>query len=308
MEIISIVIKSGIYNATPILLVALGETIVEKSGILNLGLEGLMLFGALIGFIFSYLTNSVFIGFLLAFVLTGLFNLIHGIITITLKANQTVSGLALTFLGVGVSSFLGRGFVGKTAPHLKIITIPFLSKIPFIGNILFNQNIVVYLSFILIFALYFFIYKTRGGLYLQICGENPATADTAGINVDFNRYLAIFVGGCFAGIGGAFITLGEAATWVDNISNGKGWIAVAIVIFGRWNPIKVAFTSYLFGTLYILPLRLQVYGISIPSNILGMIPYIFTIIVLIITSIGTIKKRLGAPAALGLPYNRELKD
>ncbi len=308
MDIVETIIKSGINSATAILLVALGETIVERSGILNLGLEGLLLFGALIGFIFSYLTGSVFIGFLLAIIMTGIFNLIHGVMTITLKANQTVSGLALTFLGVGISSFIGRNFVGKSAPHLETFPIPLLSKIPFVGNILFNQNIIVYISFILVFILWFFLYKTRGGLSLQICGENPITADTAGINVTLNRYLAIFVGGALAGLGGAFLTLGEAATWVDNISAGKGWIAVAIVIFGRWDPIKVALASYLFGTLYVLPFRLQIYGLLVPSNILSMTPYVFTIVVLIITSIGTIKKRSGSPKALGIPYDREIRD
>ncbi len=305
---ISLIIKAGIHSATPIMFVALGEMITERSGVLNLGLEGMMIIGAFSGFYFGFITSSIIIGFLMAIIITGFFSLIHGFLVLTLKANQVVSGLALTFLGLGLTSFLGREYINKFALYIRDYPIPLLSKIPFFGEIIFNQNFLVYFSFILIPLLWFFLYRTKYGLNLQVCGESPITADTAGINVQLYRYLSVFFGGAMAGIGGAFLTLADGTSWIDGMTGGRGWIAVAIVIFGNWDPVKIIFGSYLFGSLTALQFRLQAYGITIPSTILEMIPYFFTIIVLVITSIKGISQKIGSPRALGTAYEREVKD
>jgi general nucleoside transport system permease protein len=308
LEIITTIIQVGLHSATPILFVALGEMIVERSGVLNLGLEGMMIIGALAGFYFGLISGSFIIGMIMAIVITGLFSLIHGFLVLSLKANQVVSGLSLTFLGLGLASFFGRNFINKAAPFIRDLPVPFLSDIPVIGKIFFSQNILVYFSFLLIPILWFFLYRTKHGLHLQVCGESPVTADTAGINVLRTRYIAVFFGGAMAGIGGAFLTLADSSTWINGISAGRGWIAVAIVIFGGWDPIKVTIGSYLFGSLAALQFRLQAYGITIPPTILEMIPYIFTIIVLTITSIRGLSQKIGSPKALGNPYERESRD
>ncbi len=305
---LTLILQWVIHAATPILFVALGELILERSGILNLGLEGMMMIGALSGFYFAYMSNNPALGIFMAALITGGFALIHGFISITLHANQVVSGLALTFLGTGLSSFLGRNFVNKKAISIGNIDIPFLSGIPFMGKIFFDQNILVYLSFALIILLSFFLYKTRSGLRLQFCGDNPACADTAGVNVSRYRYAAVIFGGLLAGIGGAFLTVADNSPWSGGVVSGRGWIAVAIVIFGRWNPIGVAAGSYIFGALSSLQFKLQARNIMIPSDILSMLPYMFTIVILSITSIKMISKRFGTPAALGEPYFREERE
>jgi ABC-type uncharacterized transport system permease subunit len=327
------VVKAGIHSATPILFVALGEMIAERSGVLNLGLEGLMIVGALSGFFFGYMTGSIAIGILMAILITGAFSLIHAFITLTLKANQVVSGLSLTFLGLGLASFAGRSFINKTAPFLRDVPIPFLSDIPFLGKILFDQNILVYISILAVPALWFFLYRTKYGLNLQVCGESPITADSAGINVQLYRYASVFFGGVMAGIGGAFLTLADASSWMDGMTSGRGWIAVAIVIFGSWDPVKILAGSYLFGSLTAMQFRLQAHGVTIPPSILEMTPYLFTVVVLIFTSVRGVSKKApafflktgvrlrkegvhlrresaisGSPAALGTNYERETRE
>lgn len=303
-----LIIKAGLHSATPIIFVALGEMIAERSGVLNLGLEGMMIIGAFAGFYFCMISNSILFGFLMAILITGLFSLIHGFIVLTLKANQVVSGLSLTFLGLGCASFLGRNFINQNSLYIRDFSIPLFSKLPVIGQIFFNQNFIVYLSFVLVPVLWFFLYRTKHGLNLQICGESPITADTAGINVQLTRYISVFFGGVMAGIGGAFLTLADGSGWIDGITSGRGWIAVSIVIFGGWNPVKIMLGGYLFGSLTALQFRLQAYGITIPSTLLEMLPYVFTIIVLSITSIRGLNQKLGAPKALGLSYEREVKE
>lgn len=308
LDSVSLVIKAGIHSATPILFVALGEMIAERSGVLNLGLEGMMVIGALSGFYFGFITGSFVIGIFMAMIITGIFSLIHAFITLTMKANQVVSGLALTFLGLGLASFLGRSYINKSAPSIRDMPIPYLSNIPFFGEFLFNQNILVYLSVIMIPLIWFFLYRTKSGLNLQVCGESPVTADSAGISVLFIRYMSVLFGGIMAGIGGAFLTLADASSWMDGMTSGRGWIAVAIVIFGNWDPVRILIGSYLFGSLSAMQFRLQAYGVNIPPSILEMTPYFFTIVVLIFTSIHGLSRKLGAPKALGVPYEREVRN
>lgn len=308
MDNITLILSYVVHAATPILFVALGELIVERSGVLNLGLEGMMMVGAFSGFYAGFSTGSVLAGFIVAACVTGVFALIHGVLTITLHANQTVCGLALTFLGTGLASFMGRSFINKSAPATKEVALPLLKDIPFLGDIFFRQNVIVYLSYFAIVAISVFLYKTRPGLRLQFCGDSPATADTAGVNISKMRYLSVFFGGVMAGIGGAFLTLADSSPWSDQISNGRGWIAVAIVIFGRWNPYGVAAGSYIFGALNSLQFKLQARSIDLSAYILGMIPYLFTIVILSITSIRSISRKFGTPEALGEPYIRENKE
>jgi general nucleoside transport system permease protein len=308
LDTVTLILKAGIHSATPILFVALGEMIAERSGVLNLGLEGLMIVGALSGFYFGLITGSIAVGILMAIIITGGFSLIHAVLTLTLKANQVVSGLSLTFLGLGITSFMGRSYINKSAPFIRDIPIPFLSDIPVVGKCLFDQNILVYLSIIIIPLLWFFLYRTKYGLNLRVCGDSPVTADSAGINVLLTRYASVFFGGVMAGIGGAFLTLADASSWMDGISSGRGWIAVAIVIFGGWDPIKISAGTYLFGSLSAMQFRLQAHGVSIPPSILEMTPYFFTVIVLIFTSIKGLSKKTGAPKSLGNPYERETRE
>jgi simple sugar transport system permease protein len=323
---VALVMKAGVHSATPILFVALGEMIAERSGVLNLGLEGLMIVGALSGFFFGFATGSIAFGIFMAVLITGAFSLIHAFITLTLKANQVVSGLSITFLGLGLASFMGRSFINKTAPFLRDEPVPFLSGIPFFGKIIFDQNILVYISLLAIPALWFFLYRTKSGLKLQVCGESPVTADSAGINVIFYRYASVFFGGVMAGIGGAFLTLADASSWMDGMTSGRGWIAVAIVIFGNWDPVKILAGSYIFGSLTAMQFRLQAYGVTIPPSILEMSPYFFTLVVLILTSFRRFSKKSpfisngkkgdrpnsgaisGSPTALGTNYERETRD
>ncbi len=308
LDSISLIIKAGIHSATPILLLALGEMIAERSGVLNLGLEGMMIIGAFSGFFFGFMSGSIITGLLMAMIITGIFSLLFAFLVLTLKANQIVSGLALTFLGLGLASFLGREYINKAALTIRDFPLPLLSKIPFIGEAFFNQNFLVYFSFVLVPLLWFFLFRTKHGLNIQFCGESPITADTAGINVLFIRYISVFFGGIMAGLGGAFLTLADATSWIDGMTGGRGWIAIAIVIFGNWNPYRIMIASYLFGSLTALQFRLQAYGITIPSTILEMIPYLFTIIALVVTSIHGLAQKTGAPKALGTVYEREVKD
>ncbi len=305
---ILLVLAYIIHASTPIILVSLGELVSEKSGVLNLGLEGMMMVGAFSGFYVGYLTGNTLLGIVAASLITGVFSLIHAFLTITLHSNQVVSGLALTFLGTGLASFAGRGFINISVQSLQALKIPLLSNVPILGIVFFNQNILVYFSYFVIFMILFYIYKTKPGIELQFCGESPSTSDTAGINITFVRYKAVIFGGMMAGLGGAFLTLADSSPWSDQITAGRGWIAVAIVIFGRWNPLLVGAGSYLFGSLNSLQFKLQARGIDISPYILGMLPYLFTIVILTVTSIKVISKRWGTPESLGTPYIREDRE
>jgi simple sugar transport system permease protein len=310
------IIGAGLRTGTPLLFATLGEILAERSGVLNLGVEGMMLVGALAGFAASFATGNPWLGVGAGMVAAGLFSLIHAFVTITLRADQVVSGLALTFVGRGLTSVLGVAFVQiRNVPRLPTIELPLLNNVPFVGPTVLcplfcSQNIVLYLGFLLVPAVWFWIARTRPGLQLRSVGQKPSAADSVGINVYVQRYLYVFAGGVFAGLAGAALSLAITPLWIDDMTAGQGWIAVGLVIFAGWNPWRAMLGAYIFGALRRLPLDLQaVSWLPFASNpILGvwleMIPYLFTIVALIFSSREAIRKRLGAPAALGIPYIR----
>lgn len=300
------ILAAGVVAGTPILYASLGEVITERAGILNLGVEGMMLVGAVSAFYVGTYTENKWLGLLVALIVGGLMALIHAVITIGFRASQVASGLALTIFGTGLSAYLGRGLVGiPPTSTFKAVAVPVLSQIPIIGKILFIQDIMVYLSVILVAILWFVFYKTKAGLLLRAVGENPSAVDALGHNIFFIRYAAVIVGGMFAGAGGAYLSLAYSPSWIENMSAGRGWIAVALVIFAVWDPRRALLGAWLFGVIASLGLHLQALGVMIPSNFLQMLPYIFTFIVLILTTRETKNRRSGTPAALGIPYSRE---
>ncbi|MFO7887017.1 MAG: ABC transporter permease [Eubacteriales bacterium] len=301
------ILKASVIAGTPLLLATLGELITEKAGNLNLGVEGMMLIGAISGFALGFHFQDPYIALLGAAVAGSLSALIYGFLTITLRSNQVVSGLSLTIFGTGVSSFIGTNFIGKKMASevinfFKPVEIPLLSKIPIIGEVFFYQDIYIYLSYILVVFLGIYLYKTRKGLNLTAIGENPSAADAAGINIDLYKYIHILVGGALCGLGGAYLSIVEVPTWQDNITAGRGWIAIALVIFSKWNPLKSIYGAYLFGGLSIIGFRIQYLNIS--QNLLNMLPYIVTIIMLTFSSLNKSKEG-SPPKSLSLPYFRE---
>ncbi|MDO7785964.1 ABC transporter permease [Desulforamulus aquiferis] len=303
---IIIIMATAITAGTPILFAALGEILTERSGILNLGVEGMMLVGAVSGFAFAISFGNPWIGVLGAMLAGGLMALIHAFLTVTMQANQVVTGLALTLFGTGLSGFLGKPFIGIPLENsFKPVSLGILGDIPYLGPIFFQQDPLVYLSYILVPVLWLLIYKTRAGLNLRAVGENPASADSLGVSVYRVRYIYVVMGGMLAGLGGAYLSIAYAPTWLEHMTAGRGWIAVALVIFATWNPVRAMFGSYIFGGIDALGFRAQAMGIMIPSFFLKMLPYIFTIVVLIIVTRKALANRVGAPGALGLHYDRE---
>jgi simple sugar transport system permease protein len=300
------------------LFATIGEILTERSGVLNLGVEGMMLVGAMSAYGIVVSTGNPWLGLLVAMFSAGLLSQVHAFITIQLQADQVVSGLALTFLGTGVSLVLGESLnKAGTVPLLPVYTVPLLSQIPILGPIFFNnQSVMVYLGYLLIPIVWYYIYYTRPGLHLRAVGEHPAAADTLGVSVYGLRYFYVFVGGLLAGLAGATISLAVSPGWFSEMTTaGQGWIAVGLVIFAQWDPLRAAFGAYTFGALRRLILDIQgpmtLMGVRNPfyynpywGFFLEMLPYAFTIIVLVIGSREAIRKRLGAPAALGNPYIR----
>jgi len=301
------ILSIAIQSSVAVLFATLGEVFTERSGILNLGVEGMMLMGALSGFAATFYSHSLLLGILTALVVGGLLAMIHGFFTITLRANQVVCGLALAILGIGLSSFLGRPIIGRVAERFVPLPIPVLKEIPILGPVLFNQSALVYVGYILVPLSWFFLYHTRPGLNLRAVGENPAAADTSGIGVVPLRYLWTIFGGMLAGLGGAYLSLCYTPGWKENMTSGQGWIAIAMVIFALWNPFRAVLGALLFGGVNALQFYFEARQIDlVPSYILRMLPYLFTIVILVIITRGkTVRKRVGAPASLGLPFQRE---
>ena len=300
------ILAAAITSGTPILFVALGEIITEKSGVQNLGLEGMMIVGAVTGFMAVVVTGNIYLAIVIAAFGGASLALIHAFITITLKANQVVSGLALTIFGAGLSGYLGKPYVGMPAPvKFEIIPIPLLSKIPILGQIFFEHNVLVYFSYAVVVFIWLYFYRTRQGLNLRATGENPGAADSLGVNVFKLRYIHTLIGGMLAGIGGAYLSLASAPSWIENMTAGRGWLAVALVIFAVWNPYRAVLGAYLFGGVEALGFRLQALGVTISPFLLDMMPYLLTIIVLTLVTINTAHKHLGEPEALGKAYDRE---
>jgi simple sugar transport system permease protein len=303
MDIAASILAEAVRAGTPLMLATLGEIYCERSGVLNLGLDGVMTMGALAGFAATWLTGSVWIGLAAAMLVGGLFSLIHAFTSISLGVNQTVSGLALAMLGTGVSSLLGAKYVGQPLrDSLPTLQIPVLSEIPLAGG-LFCHDPVVYLGIVLSILMWLILFKTRLGITVRAVGEKPEAADAAGVNVYLVRYLCVFLGGVLGGLGGAYVTLSYTPGWREGVMMGRGWIALALTIFSLWNPLGSLIGAYLFGGVEVLQFHLQEYGV--PASLLGTLPYVSTIIVLVASSLGLLRKRLGAPAALGIPYRRE---
>jgi len=313
-----IILQAGVASGTVLLFATVGEIFAERSGILNLGVEGMMLIGAMSAFSVAVSTGSPWLGVLVAMLAAGLLSQIHAFITVTLQADQVVSGLAITFLGAGISVVLGEGLSKAGAVSLlPAFSIPVLSQIPILGPIFFtDQSIMVYIGYFLLPLAWYYINRTRPGMHLRAVGEQPAAADSLGINVYRLRYFYVFVGGILAGLAGATINLAISPGWFSELTTGgQGWIAIGLVIFAQWDPLRAAFGAYAFGALRRLILDIQgptiILGLANPffynpylGFFLQMLPYAFTIIVLAIGSREAIRKRLGAPAALGLPYIR----
>lgn len=304
-------LNAAIVAGTPLLFAVLGEILVERSGKLNLGLEGMMLMGAVIGFQVGLHTSNSFLAICMAMIAGGCGGFIFALLTITLRANQVVSGLALTMFGMGFSSFVGKSLVGEALPEtmkvfFKVRPIPVLADIPFIGPVFFQHDIMVYAGFISVIIVSLYLYHTRWGLFLRAVGENTAAADAAGINIVLYQYLHVIIGGVLCGLGGAYLSLVDVPAWQDNITTGRGWIAIALVIFCKWNPWMVFLGAYLFGGLDIIGFRLQKYDIPVSQYLIDMLPYLVTIAILIISSVRKSRGSAG-PAELGKPYFREEK-
>lgn len=301
------ILFTAVASGTIILYATLGEIITERSGILNLGIEGMMLVGAFFGYFVALHTQNLLLAVLGAAVVGGLMGLIHAFMTISMRANQVVSGLALTMFGQGVSSFFGIDLVGKTLPiSFETIEIPLLSKLPLIGKILFSHNILVYIAFILPFIVWYIFNKTKWGLSIRSSGEEPLSSEIMGVKVIKVRYIATIVGGMLVGISGAYLSVGYSKLWVEGMTAGRGWITIALVIFSNWNPLIAYGGAYLFGGLSALGLNLQKLNIAFPIILLKSIPYLFTILFLLVISLKG--KRSNLPKALGLSYFRESRE
>lgn len=299
------ILQAAVRSGTPILFVCIGEIYAERSGVLNVGLEGLMLVGAIAGFTAGFSAGNPVVGVCVAAVAGALFSLIHAYVTITLRADQIVSGLTLTILGTGISGFFGKPMIGQVGPGFDQIAIPGLSKIPVLGQVLFQQDALVYLSFVFVPIAWWVMYKTHLGLAIRSVGENPSTADSLGVSVTKIRYGCVLFGGAMAGLGGAYLSLAYTTMWIEQMSGGRGWITLALVIFAAWNPGRAMLGAYLFGGAEALQLRVQAVGIEVPTYFLMMLPYVLTIVILVLASRASLRRRIGAPAALGLPYARE---
>lgn len=284
--------------ATPLVFAAIGELIVEKSGVLNLGIEGMMLVGAIAAFATATATGSATLSVLVG-MLAGVFMaLIFGFLTLSLLANQVATGLALTIFGIGLSALVGNGFVGVAYEGLPK-GIPGLSDLPVVGKLLFGHDVLVYLSIVVVIAVSYFLTRTRAGMILRAVGTNHHAAHSIGFSVIGIRYLAVMFGGAMAGVGGAYISLAYTPMWAEEMTAGRGWIALALVVFATWKPWRAFLGAYLFGGITIIQLNIQGFGVNIESQYLSMLPYLATIAVLVIISRDKALVKMNAPACLG---------
>ncbi|MCD6427402.1 MAG: ABC transporter permease [Caldisericaceae bacterium] len=306
--IIIALLFAAVQSGTILLFPTIGEIFTERSGVMNLGVEGMMIMGAFFGFVVAYETKNPYLGFLAGMLAGGLTSLIHAFVSITLRGNQVVSGLALTIFGLGFTNFYGQKWINlKLTTTPSQISIPLLSKIPYIGPIFFKQDALVYTSYIFAIVMWFILYKTKVGVHLRAVGQNARASDAMGVNVYATRYWWTFFGGLLAGAGGAYLTIAYAPFWLDGMTAGRGWIALALVIFAMWDPLNAMIGAYLFGGIDALQLQLQAIGVTIPSSLLNMLPYLLTLIVIIVATLIVRVKHISAPKELGTPYNREEK-
>ncbi len=298
-----VLLGTSLRASTPLLLAALGETYAESSGILNLGIEGMMLSGAFGGFVVALFTESILCGFIAGVLIGLVLALLTGFLTITLGVNQIAVGLGITIFGSGMTSFLFRILFGTRFPTLSVMAtkmrIPLLTDIPYFGEAIFNQHLVVYIALVLIPTLHILLYRTHFGLKIRAVGENPVSADAAGINVARVRHICLLIGGLLSGLGGAFLAIGDLSFFVNNMTLGRGFIAIAIVMLGKWNPYWVLLGAILFGVTQSLSSGLQVLGVDVRPEFILMLPYVAVVIALVFIARNTF-----LPSALGVPYRR----
>jgi len=298
-----LLIASLMVASTPILLAALGELVVERAGVLNLGVEGMMIVGAVAGFAAGLETQSATLGFAAAAFGGAALALLFGVLTQVLLSNQVATGLALTLFGLGLSALIGQGYIGVRGVEVPDVNWGPLADLPVIGPVLFRHDAMVYLSLLLCLGVWYFLQRTRGGLILRAVGESAEAAHALGYKVIRIRLAAIAFGGACAGLGGAYISLVRVPQWTEGMTAGAGWIALALVVFAAWRPGRLLLGAYLFGGLTVLQLNLQAAGVAVPVEYLSMSPYILTILVLVIMSSGRARAALGAPAALGKSFH-----
>ena len=302
LDLIVDILIGIIIAATPLVFAAIGELVAEKSGVLNLGVEGMMIVGAIAGFATSIETGSFIAGVVAATVCAAVLALLFAFLTQTLLANQVATGLALTMFGLGIAALVGQSYSGKSLPEFPKLAIPVLSDLPIIGPLLFGHDALVYLSFVLAIAVGWFLSRTRAGLVVRAIGENHDAAHAIGYPVVAIRYAALMFGGACAGLGGAYLSIVQTPLWVENMTAGRGWIALALVVFAAWRPLRALFGAYLFGGITIVQLHSQAFGLEVAPQLLSMLPYLATIMVLVLISYDRTKARLNAPASLGQTF------
>lgn len=308
-SVLSIAMRAG----TSVLFATLGGILTERSGVLNLGVEGMMLLSALAGFAGAYHTNSVLVGMLIGMLVGGIVGLVHGFWCISLSANQVASGLALVIFSTGLADFIGQRLgpdgqtlVGLTGPKLTRIAIPGLSSLPIVGGSVFNQDLLTYLLYLLVPLIAYYLFHTQPGIHLRAIGENPRAADSLGVHVNRLRYIYTILGGMLIGLGGVHLSLAYTPGWNVDITSGRGWIAIAMIIFSLWNPIRAVIGALLFGGVTAIQFRMQAAGTDIPAFFLNMLPYAATIVALLfISARQSVTRRGGVPSALGTVYHRE---
>ena len=303
MDILIAAVLTIITAATPLLYAALGELITEKSGVLNLGVEGMILLGAVCGFAVVHFTGSAALGILAGLLGGAALSLVFAILVLGFQASQVATGLALTIFGIGLSALLGQDLVGIAYDGLPKLAIPLLADIPFAGPLLFNHDILVYGSFGSVAAVYWFLARSRAGLIVRAVGDSHTAAHAMGYAVIRIRFAAVLFGGGMAGLAGAYLSLAYSPLWVENMSAGRGWIALALVVFATWRPWRVLSGAYLFGGITILQLHAQALGVGIPAQVMSMLPYLATIVVLVLISRDRSKIKLNAPACIGKPFH-----
>jgi simple sugar transport system permease protein len=299
MDLILNILLGIIVAATPLVFAAIGELVAERSGVLNLGVEGMMVMGAISAFATTYGTGSYVAGAVAGAAAGAAMAFLFGVLTLTLMSNQVATGLALTLFGLGLSALIGQAYSGISLGQFPKIDIPHLTDLPFVGPLLFGQDALVYLSLAIVAGVWVFLSYTRGGLVLRAVGENHDAAHGIGYSVVGVRYLAVMFGGACAGLGGAYLSLVQTPLWVEKMTAGRGWIALALVVFASWRPWRVLGGAYLFGGITIVQLHSQALGLKIDAQILSMLPYLATILVLVVISRDRMKMKLNAPACLG---------
>ena len=302
-EIILSILQRTLVAGTPLLIATVGEIICERSGILNLGVEGMMAVGAVTAFIVTHHTGNPWLGLCVAIAAGMLLAWLHAFASVSLQSNQVVSGLALTMLGLGLAGFWGKPYVGRPlVVKMNPLPIPLLCELPVLGALLFNQNPFFYIALLLAIAAWFVLEHTLFGIRIRSAGENPRATEAQGVNVSRIRYLAVVVGGGFAGMAGAHLSLAYSRSWIEGMTAGRGWIVIALTIFALWNPLRAIVGAFLFGGIFVLQYILQPLGIA--PNFLAMLPYLATLLVLLLVGLRD-RRRLNAPAMLAEPYRRE---